>query len=98
MVLFLATLLDRCSRRLSIGEEEAAVPPFINDGVYRQIKLYLQQDDESFLLTCLCALAQFIRSPGMANIDYIFEVLYEIIVRIKWNMKREYFKKTQIYQ
>jgi hypothetical protein len=34
----------------------------------------------------------------MSNIDFIFQQLHDAITVIKSNMKREYFKKTAIYQ
>lgn len=98
MVVFLSTLLERCSRHLSAGQEESVMPPLINDELYRRIKIYLRgEEDEEFLLSCLFALGKFIRCAGMSNIDFIFQQLYDAIRLIKSNMKREYFKKTAIY-
>lgn len=34
----------------------------------------------------------------MCNIDFIFIWLFKIISQIKHHMRREYFKKTRIYQ
>jgi hypothetical protein len=46
MVVFLSTLLERCSRRLSVGNEEFISAPFIDDELYRRIKQWMRGDDD----------------------------------------------------
>jgi hypothetical protein len=38
MVVFLSTLLERCSSRLSIGDDEIVTPPYIDDELFKRVK------------------------------------------------------------
>jgi hypothetical protein len=40
MVIFLSALLERCSKKLCVGEEGNSSAPFINDELFYQMKLY----------------------------------------------------------
>ena len=42
-------------------------------------------------------MAKFLRVGGMRNIEFIFKQLYDAIITIKSNMRRDYFKRTAIY-